>query len=293
MYQKREHASRAFDRRFLYDATSEKRHVTSEIANLSDRRISIGNANNMFRAQPGSIKNSFEEFAPISEVSARVMKKSCTQQQVECVSMLETVQHEKGMSGARLLLRAVITKPTFSPPCVLFLIPDLAALLDQNTEYRLFIEGYRLANFRRVMMILFFVGRIMSSFEGQDCQSELRALKQTLLPKIGHARLVRLSLMTICSFKEVPELIRQDTVNPFAPDNTLSSTVERLLFNFSIWQNNPKPVGYQNVSRSRWILNKPPNKVHFFKDASSLISLERNYSPKKMTSIDNRESLMN
>ncbi|CBY12398.1 unnamed protein product [Oikopleura dioica] len=94
MYQKREHASRAFDRRFLYDATSEKRHVTSEIANLSDRRISIGNANNMFRAQPGSIKNSFEEFAPISEVSARVMKKSCTQ--VECVSMLETVQHEKG-----------------------------------------------------------------------------------------------------------------------------------------------------------------------------------------------------
>jgi len=47
MYQKREHASRAFDRRFLYDATSEKRHVTSEIANLSDRRISIGNANNM------------------------------------------------------------------------------------------------------------------------------------------------------------------------------------------------------------------------------------------------------
>jgi len=94
---------------------------------------------------------------------------------------------------------------------VLFLVPDLAALLDQNTEYRLFIEGYRLANFRRVMMILFFVGRIMSSFEGQDCQSELRALKQTLLPKIGHARLVRLSLMTICSFKEVPELIRQDT----------------------------------------------------------------------------------
>jgi len=61
-----------------------------------------------FSAQPGSIKNSFEEFSPISEVSARVMKKSCTQ--VECVSMLETVQHKKGMSGARLLLRAVITK---------------------------------------------------------------------------------------------------------------------------------------------------------------------------------------
>ncbi|CBY15421.1 unnamed protein product [Oikopleura dioica] len=238
-----------------------------------------------FRAQPGSIKNSFEEFAPILEVSARVMKKSCTQ--VECVSMLETVQHEKGMSGARLLLRAVITKRN-KPR-------NFNSFRRRILECRKLTDiSHKNSNRGRFLIIFFAMSSdVLIGVMQIETDSVRVCLASTLLQAFSQAN----NFDVKSSRNHCAQTIRTlfiltpaftSSVNPFAPDNTLSSTVERLLFNFSIWQNNPKPVGYQNVSRSRWILNKPPNKVHFFKDASSLISLERNYSPKKMTSIENR-----